>query len=387
MKIHEYQAKDLFRSADIPVPNGRPAQTVEDAVTVADSLGYPVVIKAQVHAGGRGKSGGIKVVHDKKLANQAASAILGMTIKTAQTGDSGKVVSTLLVEEAANIESELYLSILPDRKSGAIMIIASRAGGMDIETVAKKDPAAIIRLAVDPLMGLRSHHSREIAFGLELSSDLFKDFSALLEKLYHLVVGKDLLLCEINPLVITKEKSFLALDAKVELDSNAMFRQKELTDLYDPLEDDPLEVEAAKFNLNYVRLDGNIGTMVNGAGLAMATMDVIKRAGGLPANFLDVGGGANSTMIANGFRILLGDPNIKAIFINIFGGILRCDLLANGVVEAINQVGLPVPIVVRMAGTNAEEGQTILRDSSLSLTIVDNLNDAVSNIAALAGEI
>ncbi len=387
MKIHEYQAKELLGEGGIPVPEGKVAVTVDEAVAVADGLGYPAVVKAQVHAGGRGKAGGIKVVSDSKSAREAAASILGMTLTTAQTGDRGKKVATLLVEQGAAIAQELYLSLLVDRASARIMIIASRSGGMNIEEVADETPDAIIRVAVEPLMGIRSYHLREVAFGLELSGELFKSFSSLLHNLYRLVVENDLLLCEINPLVITESGSLLALDAKIEVDSSALFRHEKLRILHDPAEDDPLEVEAGRYNLNYVRLDGNVGTMVNGAGLAMATMDIIKMAGASPANFLDVGGGASKEMVANGFRILLDDPKVEAILINIFGGILRCDVLATGVVEAAKQVGLSVPLVVRMEGTNVEQGQKILKESGLDLKTALDLKDAANCIAAIAGDV
>lgn len=386
MKIHEYQAKELLKNEGISVPVGMLATTVDQAVSAADSIGYPAAIKAQVHAGGRGKAGGIKVVSDSGSAREAAEKMLGMTLTTAQTGGEGKKVSTLLIEKGVDIESELYLSILPDRTSASITVIASRSGGMNIEEVAKKKPGAIVSVSVNPLIGIMPYHLRQIAFGLELREDLFKNFCILVHNLYRLVIENDLLLCEINPLVITKTNSLLALDAKIEIDSNALFRHKNLADLHDPLEDDPLEVEAKKYNLNYIRLNGNVGTMVNGAGLAMATMDIIKMAGASPANFLDVGGGANSEMIANGFRILLEDHKVEAILINIFGGILRCDILARGVVEAANKVGLSVPLVVRMEGTNVEEGRTILKESGLDLTTATDLNDAALCIAAVAGK-
>lgn len=385
MKIHEFQAKELLKKGGILVPEGKVAVTVEEAVAAAHDLCYPVVVKAQVHAGGRGKVGGIKVASDSQAVREAAGTILGMTLVTAQTGSQGKKISTLLIEQCVQVESELYLSLMPDRSSAKIIIIASRSGGMNIEEVAEKTPDAVIRVSVDPLMGIMPYHRRKIAFGLGLSGDLFKFFSILLNNLFQLVVENDLLLCEINPLAITDQGSFLALDAKIEIDSCALFRQKDLAVLHDPSEDDPLEVEARKYNLNYIRLDGNIGTMVNGAGLAMATMDIIKMAGASPANFLDVGGGANAEMIANGFRILLGDPKVEAILINIFGGILRCDVLATGVVEAAGQVGLSVPLVVRMEGTNVEKGKAILQHSGLDLTTVADLNDAARCIAAVAG--
>jgi len=385
VKIHEYQAKALFREAGLPVPAGQTASTPELAVQEANTVGYPAVVKAQVHAGGRGKAGGIRVVRDEQEAGEAVSAILGMTLKTAQTGSGGHVVSTVLIEQGQDIDREFYLSILPDRASGNIMIIASQAGGMDIEEVAGQHPDQIIRIPVNPLTGILPYHLRQAAFGLELSGSLFKEFTRLLSQLFNLVVEKDLLLAEINPLAITADERFVVLDAKVEIDSSALFRHPKLTGLHDPNEDDPLEVEAGRYNLNYIRLDGNIGNMVNGAGLAMATMDMIKQSGAEPANFLDVGGGANAEMIENGFRILLSDPMVNGVLINIFGGILRCDVLAQGVVEAAKKVEISVPVVVRMEGTNVDEGRKILAESGLDLISAADLADAADKIGMIAG--
>jgi len=384
VKLHEYQAKDLLRSAGLPVPAGMTATTTDDAVAAAESLGYPAAVKAQVHAGGRGKAGGIRVVDNRTAAREAATAILGMTLRTAQTGEAGITVSKLLVEKGCNIERELYLSVLPDRETATLMIIASSAGGMNIEEIAATDPARILRIRVDPLLGIQPYHQRQAAFGLGLTGSLFKDFCRLLEGLCRLVVEKDLLLAEINPLAVTKEGQLAILDAKVEVDANALYRHWDLAALHDPTEDDPLEAEAARHNLNYIRLDGNIGNMVNGAGLAMATMDIIKQAGGEPANFLDVGGGASAEMIENGFRIILSDPRVRGILVNIFGGILRCDILATGVVEAARKIGLSVPVVVRMEGTNVEEGRAILAASGLELINADSLTDAAEKIARIA---
>jgi succinyl-CoA synthetase beta subunit len=387
MKLHEFQAKELFASVGLPVPEGQVVDSVEAAVAAADALGYPVAIKAQVHAGGRGKAGGIQLVHNLQEAESAADAILGMTLATAQTGGRGHIVRRVLVEQGQKIREEFYLSILPDRETASVMIIASTEGGMNIEEVADKTPDKIIRVRVSPLLGLQSFHLRQVAFGLGLTGALFKSFCGLLRKLYTLVVTRDLLLAEINPLAVTEDEGLVLLDAKVEVDSSALFRQKDLAGLHDPSEDDPLEAEAKKYHLNYIRLDGNIGTMVNGAGLAMATMDLIKQAGGEPANFLDVGGGANAEMIENGFRILLSDPDVGAILINIFGGILRCDVLARGVVEAATKVDLKLPVVVRMEGTNAEQGRKILVDSGLELITAANLQDAAEKISTIAGQI
>ncbi|HEB68051.1 MAG TPA: ADP-forming succinate--CoA ligase subunit beta [Desulfobulbus sp.] len=387
MKLHEYQAKALFAEAGLPVPSGRVAETVDEAVAAAEALGYPVAVKAQVHAGGRGKAGGIRLVENAQDARSAAGAILGMMLKTAQTGGHGHVVSRVLIEQAQVIERELYLSILPDRSSASIMIIASTEGGMNIEEVAERAPEKIVRIRVNPLLGLQPFHLRQAAFGLGLAGAVFKSFIGLLQTLYQLVVERDLLLAEINPLAVTAGESLVLLDAKVEVDSTALFRQRDLADLYDPSEEDPLETEAKKHHLNYIRLDGNIGTMVNGAGLAMATMDIIKQAGGLPANFLDVGGGASADMIENGFRILLSDSSVSAILINIFGGILRCDVLAKGVIEAAGKVDLNLPVVVRMEGTNAREGRRILADSGLELITATDLQDAAEKISRIARQL
>ena len=387
MKLHEYQAKELFAAVGLPVPEGQIADSVEAAVAATQTLGYPAAIKAQVHAGGRGKAGGIRLVHNRQQAREAAGAILGMILATAQTAGHGHTVRQVLVEQGQDIKEELYLSILPDRATASMMIIASTEGGMNIEEVAAKSPDKIIRVRVDPLIGLQPFHLRRIAFGLGLTGVLFKSFCALLQKLYALVMEKDLLLAEINPLAVTAGDRLVLLDAKVEVDSSALYRHKELAQLHDPSEDDPLEAEAKKYHLNYIRLEGSIGTMVNGAGLAMATMDIIKQAGGEPANFLDVGGGANAEMIENGFRILLSDSDVKAILINIFGGILRCDVLAKGVVEAAVKVRLALPVVVRMEGTNAVEGRRILADSGLELITADGLQDAADKIAAIARQL
>ncbi|RUM35635.1 MAG: ADP-forming succinate--CoA ligase subunit beta [Desulfobulbus sp.] len=385
MKLHEYQAKELFGHAGLPVPMGKVARTPDQAVQHADALGFPLAIKAQVHAGGRGKAGGIQVVADMDEAKAAIDAILGMTLQTAQTGTTGKKVSTILLEKGVDIDHEYYLSILPDRDTAALMIIASTEGGMNIEDVADKTPEKIIRVRVNPLIGIQPYHLRLIAFGLGLSGENFKSFCSVLAKLYKTVIDNDLLLAEINPLALTAEGDFILLDAKVDVDSNSLFRHKELAASYDNSEDDPLELEARKYNLNYIRLSGNVGTMVNGAGLAMATMDIIKQAGAEPANFLDVGGGANAEMIENGFRILLSDKDVQAILINIFGGILRCDVLATGVVQAAKKIGLTLPVVVRMEGTNVDEGRRIMAESGLDLTTAVDLQDAAEKISTIAG--
>lgn len=383
MKIHEYQAKALLEKAGLPVPKGIPVELIDDAQEAADKLGYPVAIKAQVHAGGRGKAGGIKVAQNKDEAGEAAGKILGMTLHTQQTGAEGCTVSKVLIEEGLSIEHELYLSVLPDRASAKLMIIASRQGGINIEEVAEKYPDEIIEVEVDPLTGIQPYHLRLAAFGLGMKGSLFKQFTSLLNRLFNLVTEKDLLLAEINPLAITETGKLVILDAKLEVDSSALFRHSDLAELHDPSAEDQLEVEAKKHHLNYIRLDGNIGNMVNGAGLAMATMDIIKQAGAQPANFLDVGGGASEEMIENGFRIILSDPKVKGILINIFGGILRCDVLATGVVNAAKKIGLPVPVVVRMEGTNVEAGRKILAQSGLNLLTATDLEDAAQKIAEI----
>jgi succinyl-CoA synthetase beta subunit len=384
MKIHEYQAKELFKKYQIPVPAGAVAFSVDEAQQVAAGLGgWPVVVKAQIHAGGRGKGGGVKLAHSSDDVKTAAGQILGMTLVTHQTGPGGQRVGKVLVEQGLNIQKELYLSVIPDRSTAKIVIMASEAGGMDIEEVAAKTPEKIIKAFVNPLLGLQSYHCRQLAFGLSLPPAVSKGFIPMVQKLYRLFLEYDCSLVEINPLVITAEETVVALDAKINFDDNALFRHKDLLELRDLEEENPLEVEASKFNLNYINLDGNVGNMVNGAGLAMATMDLIKRAGAEPANFLDVGGGASAEMVENGFRIILGDRNVKGILINIFGGILRCDTLAKGVVEAARKTGIQVPVVVRMEGTNVEEGRRILSESGLNLVTAEDLKDAARKVAQI----
>ncbi len=384
MKIHEYQAKELFKKFGVPVPEGGVAFSTSEAKGVAEKLGgFPVVVKAQIHAGGRGKGGGVKLAHSVEDVGAVAGRILGMTLVTHQTGPEGRLVKKVLVEQGLNIAKELYLSIIPDRSSAQIVVMASEAGGMDIEEVAEKTPEKIIKVFINPLQGLQAYHCREAAFGLNLPPDAVKPFTAMLNGLYRLFVGCDCSLLEINPLVLTAEHAVMALDAKVNFDDNALFRHKDLLEYRDLDEEDPLEIEASKFNLNYINLNGNVGNMVNGAGLAMATMDIIKRAGAEPANFLDVGGGASAEMVENGFRIILSDKNVKGILINIFGGILRCDVLAQGVVEAAKKTGIGVPVVVRMEGTNVEEGRRILAESGLNLTTAVDLKDAAQKVAGI----
>jgi succinyl-CoA synthetase beta subunit len=386
MKIHEYQAKELFRKYGVAVPEGRVAFNPDEAVAAAETLGgYPVVVKAQIHAGGRGKGGGVKLADSGEAVKSMASEIIGMNLVTHQTGPQGREVKKVLVEQGLNIAKELYLSIIPDRATAMMVIMASEAGGMDIETVAEETPEKIIKVYVDPLAGINPYHCREAAFGLNLPAAVIKPFNQMLVKLYRMAVDYDCSLVEINPLVITAEETMVALDAKVNIDDNALFRHKDVLEYRDLNEEDPLEIEASKYNLNYINLDGNVGNMVNGAGLAMATMDIIKLAGAEPANFLDVGGGASAEMVENGFRIILSDENVKGILINIFGGILRCDVLAEGVVQAARKTGINVPVVVRMEGTNVEEGRRILADSGLNLTTAIDLKDAAQKVAELVG--
>lgn len=382
MKIHEYQAKELLKKYSIPVPEGSSADTVEEAVEAANRLnGYPVVVKAQIHAGGRGKGGGVQLVSSRDEVEKVAGQILGMTLVTHQTGPEGREVRKLLVEAGQNIQSELYLSLLVDRKSGSIAIIGCGEGGMDIEAVAEESPEKIITTNVDPLGGLQNYHIREMAFGLKLPFEVMKPFSFLLQNLTRMFIDNDCSMLEINPLIITNEAQLVALDAKIDLDSNALFRNPELLKYRDQNEEDPLEVQASEYNLNYVNLDGNVGNIVNGAGLAMATMDIIKQAGAEPANFMDVGGGATADMVEKGLRIILSDEKVKAVLINIFGGILRCDIFAEGVVQAAQAVELEVPIVVRMEGTNVDRGREILANSGLGLLTASDLTDAAKKIA------
>jgi succinyl-CoA synthetase beta subunit len=384
MKIHEYQAKELFSNYQIPIPLGSLATSVEQAEDIAGKLGgYPVVVKAQIHAGGRGKGGGVKLAWSKDEVKDAASSILGMNLVTHQTGPQGQPVKKILVEQGLDIAQEMYMSVIPDRASAKVVIMASMAGGVDIEEVAEKTPEKIIKVGVDPMLGIQAYHCRQVAFGLDLPAEARKECMALVSNLYSLLMAYDCSLVEINPLVLTTDNRLLALDAKMNFDDNALFRHKDILDYRDVDEEDPLEVEASKYGLNYIKMDGNVGNMVNGAGLAMATMDIIKKAGAEPANFLDVGGGASAEMVENGFRIILGDANVKGIFINIFGGILRCDVLAQGVVQAASKVGLNVPVVVRMEGTNVEQGRQILAESGLDLRTAKDLADAARQVAAL----
>jgi succinyl-CoA synthetase beta subunit len=386
MKIHEYQAKDLLKQFQVPVPRGDMATTSRQARQVAEELAEgPFVVKAQIHAGGRGKGGGIKTAATFEEVEKLADQILGMTLVTPQTGPEGKVVNKVLVEQAQDIAQELYLGMVVDRTLGRPVIMMSAAGGMEIEEVAARTPELIFKEAVNPAAGCLPFQARNLAFGIGLAPTLIRPATSFIDNLYRLFISLDCSLAEINPLVVTKDGAMLALDAKLNLDDNALFRHHNLAAMEDPEEMDPLEHEARKHHLNYIRLTGNVGAMVNGAGLAMATMDLIKAAGAEPANFLDVGGGASADMVANGFRIILGDPNVKGVLINIFGGILRCDVLANGVVEAVKQAQVKVPIIVRLEGTNVEQGREILNQSGLTFTVATDMRDAAQKVAALVG--
>ncbi len=381
MKIHEHQGKDILKQFGVPVPVGYVAYTVQEAVEAAQKLPTSIaVVKAQIHAGGRGKGGGVKLARSIEEVHEIAGQILGMTLVTHQTGPEGRVVKRLLVEQGVNIDKEFYAGIVLDRSTGMNVIMVSTEGGMEIEKVAEESPEKIVKIFVDPAVGLRDFQVRELGFALGLSGEAMKQWAKFARALYRAYDETDASLFEINPLVLTKENTLIALDAKVNFDDNALFRHPEFAALRDLSEEDPLEVEASRSNLNYIKLDGNVGCMVNGAGLAMATMDIIKLAGGEPANFLDVGGGANAETVANGFRIILGDPNVKALLINIFGGIVRCDRVAAGVIEASRLVKPHVPIVVRLEGTNAEEAGKLLDESGLNFLVAKGLKDAAEKV-------
>ena len=383
MKIHEYQAKKLMAAYNIPVPKGGVAETAEEARAVASRIGgNRFVVKAQVHAGGRGRGGGIKIADSIDRVEEMARILLESKLVTPQTGPEGKVVHRVLVEEGVDIAQEMYLGITVDRGKECPVLIASKEGGMEIEELARTSPEKIIKEWADPGVGLKPFQVSKIAFGLQLDAHLRGPVSQLITSLYKLFVDKDCSLAEINPLVVTREGQAIALDAKLNFDDNGLYRHKEVADMRDVLEEEPLEVEASKYNLNYIKLDGNVGCMVNGAGLAMATMDVIKLAGGMPANFLDVGGGATVEMVKNGLKILVADPKVKAILINIFGGILRCDTLAKGVIEAASEIKLEVPIVIRMEGTNVEIGRKILNESGLKLIVAKTMKEAAQKVIA-----
>jgi succinyl-CoA synthetase beta subunit len=384
MKVHEYQAKEILRRYGVPTPRGVVVDTPEEARKAAQELGGRVVVKAQIHAGGRGKGGGVKLAKDPDEAAELTGKILGMTLITHQTGPEGRVVGKVLIEEALNIDKELYLGITLDRRLGMNVIMASAQGGMDIEEVAERDPNAIHREPVDGVLGVQPFQARQVAYALGLTGDAFKKCVDFVQKLMRAYIETDAALAEINPLLITKEGDVLALDCKMSFDDNALFRHKDVVEMRDINEEDPLEVEASKFGLNYIKLDGSVGCMVNGAGLAMATMDIVKLAGGEPANFLDVGGGASAEQVKNAFRIILSDKSVKAILINIFGGIMRGDRIAEGVVSAAREIGLPVPVVVRLEGTNVELGKEILAKSGLPLITADGMWDAATKVVEAA---
>lgn len=381
MKIHEFQAKNIFSDFSIPVPQGSVAETPETSKAIAEKLGGPVVVKAQIHAGGRGKGGGVKIAQSPDEAYKAAKSIIGMNLITHQTGPEGQRVKRVLVEQGLEIDKELYIGIVIDRAQAAPVIMASEAGGMDIEEVAAKTPEMIIRVPVDPATGFSGFHARKIAFGLNLPKDLIKPASQIIASLYKIFTEKDCSLIEINPFIITKDQNLIALDAKINFDEDALFRHPDIKELFDPDEQEPLELKASKHSLNYIKLDGNVGCMVNGAGLAMATMDIIKIAGGEPANFLDVGGGASTEQVEQAFRILISDKSVKAVLINIFGGILRCDRVANGIVEAARKTNLNLPMVIRLEGTNVEEGRKILQESGLKFEVATTFDDAAQKVA------
>ena len=385
MKIHEYQAKAILARYGVKVPSGEAVFKASDARGAAERLGGGTVVKAQIHAGGRGKGGGVKLAANPAEADRLATQIFGMKLVTHQTGPEGRTVSRLLVEQGLPIARELYLGLVIDRAAGRPVIMASQDGGMEIETVAEKTPDRIFKEYVNPATGLIPFQTRKLAFALGLQGDQVAKFGSLVTALYAAFLGTDASLVEINPLVVTKDGDLLALDAKMTFDDSALSRHPELKELRDLEEEDPLEIEASKYSLNYIRLDGTIGCMVNGAGLAMATMDIIKLAGGEPANFLDVGGGANKEQIRNAFKILMSDKNVEAVLINIFGGILRCDVLAEGVIAAVKELGVRVPIVIRMEGTNVEEGKRLLKGSGLNFTTANSMGEAAERVVQLAG--
>jgi len=384
MKIHEYQGKELLRKFGVPVPRGIVARSADEAYQAAKELACePVVVKAQIHAGGRGKGGGVKLARTAEETREIAGKMLGMKLITHQTGPEGREVRVLLIEEGLPIDKEFYLGIVLDRASGRSVFMASAAGGMDIEEVASKTPEQIFKETIDPAVGFRPFQARKLAFALGLDAALVSQATKFMQSLYAAYESMDASLMEINPFLLTKDNRLIALDAKVNFDDNALFRHPDFKDLRDLNEEDPLEIEASKFDLNYIKLDGNIACMVNGAGLAMATMDIIKLAGGEPANFLDVGGGASQERVEAAFRILLADPNVRAVLINIFGGIVRCDMVARGVVGAANNLGVKVPVVVRLEGTNVEEGQRVIRESGLGFTVANVMKDAAEKVVAL----
>ena len=386
MKIHEYQAKQILARYGVRIPRGEIVYSKDEARRAAERLGGTVVVKAQIHAGGRGKGGGVKVAKTAEQAEQLAEQMLGMTLVTHQTGPEGRKVQKVYIEEGLDIRRELYLGVVIDRQTGKVVFIASAAGGMEIEEVAHKTPEAILREYITPGLGLQSFQARKLAFGLGIAPELVGDAVQFMMALYRAFEDTDASLAEINPFLVTGDNKVYALDAKMNFDDNALYRHKDIKELRDLNEEEPLEIEASKFGLNYIKLDGTVACMVNGAGLAMATMDIIKLAGGSPANFLDVGGGASAQQVESAFRILLSDPSVKAVLINIFGGIMRCDVVASGVVQAAKNIGVKVPIVVRLEGTNVEQGQEILRTSGLNFIVADGMKDAAEKVVAAAGK-
>jgi succinyl-CoA synthetase beta subunit len=384
MKIHEYQAKEILAGYGVRVPRSEIAYNRNEARQAAEKLGGTVVVKAQIHAGGRGKGGGVKLARTPDEAENLAGQMIGMNLVTPQTGPEGRKVQKVLIEEGLDIRKELYLGIVIDRQTGKAVFMASSAGGMDIEEVAARSPELILKEYIQPGMGLQAFQARKLAFGLGLAPDLIADATQFMIALYRAFEDTDASLAEINPFLVTGDNKVYALDAKMNFDDNALYRHKNIRELRDLNEEEPLEIEASKFGLNYIKLDGNVACMVNGAGLAMATMDIIKLAGGSPANFLDVGGGATAEQVKNAFRILLSDRNVRAVLINIFGGIMRCDVVASGVVEAARSIGIQVPVVVRLEGTNVEQGQEILRTSGLNFIVADGMKDAAEKVVAAA---
>ena len=385
MKVHEYQGKEIFRKHGIITPEGIPAFSVDESLAAYDKLGSEtVVVKAQIHAGGRGKGGGVKLAHSHDEVESLAKEMLGMTLITHQTGPKGKEVQRLLIESGADIRSEFYAAITLDRGKEMDVFMVSMEGGVEIEKVAAETPEKIVKVWIDPLLGMKSYQARKLAYGLNLTGNAFKEAASIFLKMYACYQSTDASLMEINPLILTGDDHIVALDSKFNFDGNALFRQKEISGMRDLSEEDPMEIEAGNYNLNYIKLDGNVGCMVNGAGLAMSTMDIIKLAGGEPSNFLDVGGTASAETVKNGFRIILFDKNVKAVLINIFGGIVRCDRVANGVVQAVKELGLDVPVVVRLEGTNAEEAQTILSKSGVSIIPAVGMKDAAEKVVNAA---
>ncbi len=386
MNLHEYQSKKLFAAYGIPVPRSTPAQSADEAVAAAEALGGDLwVVKAQVHAGGRGKAGGVQLARNAEQIREHTDAMLGTTMVTHQTGPQGLPINTVLIEEGSDIASEMYLSLLVDRETKRVVFIASAAGGMDIEQVAEETPEQITQVTVNPAAGLQPYQCRQLGFSLGLNKTQLRQFTSIVQALYQLYIDKDASLVEVNPLIINGAGDVVALDAKINIEDNALFRQQDLEEMRDPSQEDEMERIAHEHDLNYVSLDGDIACMVNGAGLAMATMDLIKLHGGEPANFLDVGGNATSERVSEAFKLILSNPNVKAILVNIFGGIVRCDLIAEGIINAVQQVGVSVPVVVRLEGTNVEQGRALLAKSGLAITAADDLTDAAQKAVAAAG--